>query len=135
MRLRRLASGSIVVVDVMEGSPAELAGIRPGDALASIGGEKVDSLDDLAKTIANQQEGSVVDFGVVRADKLGKFQVKMLPCEYKPTGAAAPAAAAPAGGATVEELSAQVRALQAQVDELSEAVRTLSAELREKQNP
>jgi S1-C subfamily serine protease len=133
MKVRRLASGSLVVTDVMAGSPAELAGIRAGDAIVSVDGEKIDSLAELAETISLQKEGDVVEFGVVRADKLGTLQVKMLPCEYKP--AVAVVEPAPAETTTVDELSAQVRMLQADLEELAESVKTLTTAVRALQNP
>jgi C-terminal processing protease CtpA/Prc len=134
MKLRRLASGSVVVVDVAPGSPAALAGIRPGDAISSIAGEKIDSLAEIAEAIGGQQEGAVVEFGVVRADKLGAVQVKMVPCEMKT--AAEPASAEPTNdSAVVIELKTQVQTLQSQVEELSQAVKTLTAAVRALQNP
>jgi S1-C subfamily serine protease len=135
MQLRRLASGSVVVVDVAPGSPAALAGIRPGDALASVAGEKIDSLAEIADVIGRQREGEIVEFGVVRADQLGSFQVKMLPCENKPTVASGPAGAPPNDASGVDELRTQVRSLQTQVDELSQAVKTLTTAVRALQNP
>ncbi len=129
MVVRRLASGSIVVTEVMEGSPADVAGIRAGDSLVSVGGERLDSLEELAQIIGRQLEGDTVEFGVVRADRLGSVQVKMLPCEYKPAAGAAPAAAAEPGGA--DQLSAEVRRLQTRVGELEEALRSLQAQVEE----
>jgi S1-C subfamily serine protease len=133
MKVRRLNNGSLVVTDVMAGSPAALAGIRAGDTIVSVAGEKIDSLAELAETISLQTEGDVAEFGVVRADKLGTVQVKMLPCEYKP--AAAVVEAAPAATTTVDELSAQVRTLQADLEALTESVKTLTTAVRALQNP
>ncbi|MBW3600729.1 MAG: PDZ domain-containing protein [Planctomycetes bacterium] len=124
MAIRRLASGSLVVTDVKQGSPADVAGIRAGDAIVSIAGEKADSLDELAQLIARQTEGDTVEFGVARADQLGTLQVKMLPCEYKPSAADA-ASPAPDG------LASEVSELRERVAELENAVRSLSAALED----
>jgi S1-C subfamily serine protease len=133
MRVRRLASGSLVVTEVMAGSPADLAGIRAGDTIVSVADEKMDSLAELAETISRQEEGATVDFGVMRGERLGTVQVKMLPCEYKPAVVAVePAAAATT---TVDELAAQVRSLQAELEALAESVKTLTTAVRALQNP
>jgi predicted metalloprotease with PDZ domain len=132
MKVRRLASGSLVVTQVMAGSPADLAGIKAGDTIVSIAGEKMDSLAEFAETISLQKEGDIVEFGVVRADKLGTLQVKMLPCEFKP---APVVAAAPGETITVDELAAEVRSLQADLEELAESVKTLTTAVRALQNP
>jgi len=38
----------ISVVDIVEGSPADRAGLRPGDVILEIGGSKVQSVEALA---------------------------------------------------------------------------------------
>ncbi len=143
MKLRRLASGSIVVTDVVENSPAALAGIRAGDAIVSIQGEKIDSLAEFAQIIANQPAGGIAEFGVVRADKLGQIQVKLVPCEVDSkvaaTEASAPITATPNAphasqdSASLPEISTQLRSLQTQVNDLQRAVQDLSNALRELQ--
>ncbi len=130
MNLRRLANGAIVVADVMRDSPAAVAGIRAGDALVSIAGEKVDSLAEIAEVISRQEEGAVVEFGIARADKLGNIQVKMLPCEYR-----APGAVNTAIPSETEELAAEVRLLESRVNELEQAVKTLTTAVQALQNP
>jgi S1-C subfamily serine protease len=127
MAIHRLASGSLVVTDVKEGSPADVAGIRAGDALVSVAGEKIDSLDEFADLIGRQREGDTVQFGVVREDKLGMLQVKMLPCEYTSEEKIEPVAA---GG-----LEAEVRALRERVAELEDVIENLSAAVEELQRP
>jgi S1-C subfamily serine protease len=143
MKLRRLASGSIVVTDVVENSPAALAGIRAGDALVSIQGEKIDSLAEFAQIIANQPAGGIAEFGVVRADRLGQIQVKLVPCEVDSkvaaTEASAPTTATRNGpnalqdSASLPEITTQLRSLQTQVNDLQRAVQDLSNALRESQ--
>ncbi len=130
MRLRQLANGTVVVTDVMRESPAAVAGIKPGDALVSIAGERVGSLAEVAEIISRQQEGAVVQFGVARANQLGEVQVKMLPCEYR-----TPAASRNATPTTVDELSAEVRALESRISELEQAIKTLTTAIQSLQNP
>jgi S1-C subfamily serine protease len=37
-------SGDLVVAQVQKGSPADLAGLKPGDVITAVNGKKVDSL-------------------------------------------------------------------------------------------
>ena len=61
----RNVEGRVVVTDVRSGSPAELAGIRAGDSVVSVGGQAIGSIDQL--TTAIQIGGGVgSDWVVVR---------------------------------------------------------------------
>jgi serine protease Do len=51
---------------VEEGSPADQAGVREGDALVSAGGETTTDVDDLHRALA--QAGDSVDLGLVRVN-------------------------------------------------------------------
>ena len=49
----------VLVTSVMEDSPAAKAGVRAGDVITAIDGEKVDSPGDLARAINRKKEGDV----------------------------------------------------------------------------
>ena len=55
-----------LVTDPQDGSPAQKAGIRAGDAILAVDGEAVESPRDLARTISNRSPGEVVTLGVWR---------------------------------------------------------------------
>jgi S1-C subfamily serine protease len=54
------------VMQVSPGSPADLAGIRPGDTIVSLGGEPVTSVDDVHRFLNRAQAGSTAKVGVLR---------------------------------------------------------------------
>ncbi len=51
--LRAMAQGGVVVVDVQPGSPAEEAGIKPGQIIVNVEGEPVKNPADFFKAVAN----------------------------------------------------------------------------------
>ena len=55
-----------IVQSVAPGSPAEQAGLRPGDALNSLGGRRVMSPIDVVNIISSMQPGQRVDLGFSR---------------------------------------------------------------------
>lgn len=61
-----VASRAVQVHAVAPGSPAEEAGIRPGDLLVSVEGEAVDSMGDLVVALRRHEPGDQVDVGVLR---------------------------------------------------------------------
>ena len=56
----------VLVSRVTEDSPAARAGIRVGDVITSIAGEKVESSFDLGRGIRNRKEGEQVSVEVIR---------------------------------------------------------------------
>ncbi len=83
-----------------EGSPAEKAGMEPGDIVVKIDGKPVETLSALQRTIRTHQPGDVVDLEVVRYGEHKDFKVKLIeaPSDEKvvaSTGAASPKEVAP----------------------------------------
>lgn len=60
--------GTVRVVRVLTGSPAEAAGVKPGDLLRKIGGEAVDGLKKARALTAGVRPGDVVAVVVERAE-------------------------------------------------------------------
>lgn len=56
----------VLVVEVIENSPAGSAGIRAGDILQSVGNQRINSPTDVQRLIAQERPGSSVDIQVIR---------------------------------------------------------------------
>jgi C-terminal processing protease CtpA/Prc len=56
----------VLVRDVNSGSPAEKAGVKSGDVIISLNGERVRSLGDLREKLAGKREEKTVKLGVLR---------------------------------------------------------------------
>jgi S1-C subfamily serine protease len=65
----RQASG-VAVRDVQPASPAERAGLRPGDVVIAIDGQAVTGVDDIFRVLDNQSIGRSVSISALRADRL-----------------------------------------------------------------
>ncbi len=78
------AKGALVT-DPQDGSPAEKAGIKAGDAIVAVNGEPVADARDLAKRIAGYPPETTVDVTVWRdgAKKDVKVELGQLPDEQK----------------------------------------------------
>jgi serine protease Do len=73
-----------------EGSPAEKAGMEPGDIVVKIDGKPADRVSTLQRMIRSHQPGDVVDLDVVRYGEHKDFKVKLIEA---PTAATATVAA------------------------------------------
>lgn len=62
--------GGILVSRVVEASPAEKAGLKPGDIIISIDNEKIKNTENLVRAILKKNIGEQVALGVVRDSKL-----------------------------------------------------------------
>ena len=56
----------ILVNEVFEGDPAEIAGIMPGDVITNIGNERLESLNQLSRVVAGFGPGEKVQVKVIR---------------------------------------------------------------------
>jgi serine protease Do len=77
-----------LVGDVMEGSPAEKAGIRPGDVIVTYNGRSVDSSTSLRNMVAQTNVGGEVKVKIIRdgKHKVLKITVGEFPREFAETG-------------------------------------------------
>ncbi len=67
----------ILVNEVFEGDPAELAGIRSGDIIIKIGKEPVDTPNQLSRVVASIGPGEEVPITVIRDSQEMKFPVSL----------------------------------------------------------
>ena len=126
MEVRDYGAGRVVVLNVMEGSPAHAAGIRSGDVISSVGDRDVRSSDLLAEAVMSYDRGDRVVFGIVRGGQLRNVEVTMAPCEY----------VRPAPSSVdLETAAEQIRILRAQIDELQRTVEVLSYTIERAQPP
>ena len=59
-----------LIAGVSEGSPAEKAGIKPGDVILEFDGKKIKTMRNLPKIVANTEVGKRVDVKIWRNKKL-----------------------------------------------------------------
>ncbi len=62
----RGVAGGAVVVGAVESSPAERAGVRPGDIVVEVAGKEVTSMSALVIALRGREPGEEIDLGVVR---------------------------------------------------------------------
>jgi len=66
-----------LVANVESGSPAEKAGLQPGDVVLGVNGQKVDNSADLPRIIGDQKPGSVVRLSIWRDRKARELSVTL----------------------------------------------------------
>ena len=78
-RVNKIADGQGVLVQEVtsEGSPAAMAGLKSGDIIVSINGQKVKTKRDLIRRIASLPVGSAANIGYVRAGEQRTASVKL----------------------------------------------------------
>jgi membrane-associated protease RseP (regulator of RpoE activity) len=98
----RQDNGRAVRVDeVVPGGPASKAGLQKGDLILSIGGLPIRSMDDMARALQNQTEGTRLVFAIKRGNAQRQDEVIL---GRRPT--AQPGGPTPAAGPATEELPA-----------------------------
>ena len=80
-RLKR--NGGILVLEVVEGSPAFNADVRPGDVLLALGLERIQFVDQYLRLL-NQYQGTTVTFTF---DRNGTLMEKQIPIRPYPSAA------------------------------------------------
>jgi len=60
----------ILVNEVFEGNPADVAGIKPGDIITSVGGEHLESPNQLSRVVAGYGPGEEVQVQIIRDGQL-----------------------------------------------------------------
>jgi C-terminal processing protease CtpA/Prc len=69
----------VLVRAVNAGSPAEKAGVKSGDVITSLGGERIRSLGDLREKLAGKREEKTVKLGVLRNKSEVSITVELPP--------------------------------------------------------
>jgi serine protease Do len=69
----------VLVREVNSGSPAEKAGVKSGDVITSLNGERVRSFGDLREKLAGKREEKTVKLGVLRNKKEMAITVELPP--------------------------------------------------------
>ena len=65
---------AVQVVEVVQGGPAERAGIRPGDVIYKLNDQAVGNVDDLRRYLEKLSEGTQVKVGLIRPGPNGSAQ-------------------------------------------------------------
>lgn len=73
----------ILVRSVNSGSPAEKAGVKAGDVIISVNGERVRSVGELREKIAAKTDAKNVDLSVLRSRVETKLSVELPPAPQK----------------------------------------------------
>ncbi|MCP4354097.1 MAG: Do family serine endopeptidase [Proteobacteria bacterium] len=79
--LKLKTSKAVLVTDVVENSPASVAGIKNGDIILGYNGEAVKSLYSLPKMVANTEINSIAKIKVLRNNKELTFDTKIISTE------------------------------------------------------
>jgi S1-C subfamily serine protease len=69
----------VEIVDVVDGSPAALAGLRPEDLILSVDGTAIERVDDLQRLMVGELIGRRVELELVRGDRT--LQLAIVPVE------------------------------------------------------
>ncbi len=77
-RAAGLARGGVVIVRLYEGSPAQQAGLQPGDLISSIGGRAPASAQEVQVRIAASQPGTALLLGVQRGEQRADAQLQVV---------------------------------------------------------
>ena len=73
-----LSVGSgVLVLDLVNGSPAAKAGLQPGDVIVELGGQKLQSAADLLDALSNRKPGDSVQLTIVRNGARKQVQVTL----------------------------------------------------------
>ena len=67
----------VLITEVEEDSPAEAAGIKPGDILAEIDDEEVESPEDATEILSEYDAGDEIDITVIRSGGKKKIKVEL----------------------------------------------------------
>lgn len=69
--------GGVLVADVIDGTPAQKAGLEDGDVILGLDGEDVGTANELSRRVASFRPGEKVDLRVQRDGKIRNVTVKL----------------------------------------------------------
>src|SRR5438094_1120122 len=74
-------TSGVEVVQVVEGGPADLAGLRPEDLIVELDGVAIEGMDDLQRVVVNELIGRSVRAGIVREGR--EIEIELVPAELE----------------------------------------------------
>lgn len=80
----------IVVLSVIDGLPADEAGVRDGDVVVRVDGNWGVNADKLREVLKDKGPGDTIELGVLRKGKFREIDVKLAPWDASKLGAAYP---------------------------------------------
>jgi S1-C subfamily serine protease len=72
-------TGCVEVAEVVEGAPAEVAGVRPGDLIVAVDGEPIETMAELQRVLVGERIGTSVTFTLARHENV--FDIVAVPHE------------------------------------------------------
>ena len=75
-RIRVGRDAGLEVVEVVDGSPAQRAGLRPEDLIVEIGGRPVERADDIQRLMNDAMIDQPLTVGLLRGDRWLEFQLR-----------------------------------------------------------
>ncbi|MGZ4196779.1 MAG: S1C family serine protease [Solirubrobacteraceae bacterium] len=75
-RSRLGRTGGVEVVEVVDGSPAELAGLRAEDLIVDLGGQPIERVDEVQRLMTDQAIGQPVPVRVLRGEHLLDLEIR-----------------------------------------------------------
>jgi serine protease Do len=69
--------GTLTIISVIKNSPAEAAGLKVGDIVREVDGEKVSTLGGLMKAVGNKPVGTRIDIAVSRDGRLARVRLTL----------------------------------------------------------
>ena len=80
------ADQGVLIVDVVPNSPADRAGLKPGDVIQTIAEQAITETDEVQQTVAKTKVGEKLSLGLQRDDKQVNVEVKVgiLPTPNQP---------------------------------------------------
>lgn len=67
----------VLVQDILAGSPAEAAGVKPGDVILAVDGKNVNAANEIQTLIAEMEPGDVVTLSIFRSGETISKKVKL----------------------------------------------------------
>jgi serine protease Do len=74
-------TSGVEVVQVVEGGPADRAGLRPEDLIVELDGTAIEGMDDLQRVVASELIGRNISAGIVREGR--ELQLELVPAELE----------------------------------------------------